>query len=268
MYCRSCRYELTGIAAGEDPPCCPECGRAFDPANPRSVASTAEQPFFSTLNPRVAAVVILAGLVVLAITRSWLPRPVTDPLRSNGWRLWEWFNQPYGVEVVDSASGGTTQHEVHVRWWAGDIRRVTAVSDAADTRGVLIWSLRRDTDSWTLDMPRPDLTDCSRLIYFFNTLRSDDELFGIRILDMGVQPAAESVRVEGDQTEVFSLMVNTFGITLEPMESTGGQVWAWDPEDRQLVRMSTSEWAASGETVPGIINWSARRQTPRHSWAR
>jgi hypothetical protein len=32
MYCRQCGYQLTGLSANR----CPECGRPFDPANPRT----------------------------------------------------------------------------------------------------------------------------------------------------------------------------------------------------------------------------------------
>ena len=36
MFCKSCTYDL----AGAPEPRCPECGRAFDPANPRTYLRT------------------------------------------------------------------------------------------------------------------------------------------------------------------------------------------------------------------------------------
>jgi hypothetical protein len=37
VFCRRCKYALTGLAAG----CCPECGRTFDPQDPSTFSVTA-----------------------------------------------------------------------------------------------------------------------------------------------------------------------------------------------------------------------------------
>ena len=40
MHCLGCRYDLTGNVSNR----CPECGRAFDPADPETVGPRVNSP--------------------------------------------------------------------------------------------------------------------------------------------------------------------------------------------------------------------------------
>ncbi len=65
-YCRRCGYELRGLTA----PRCPECGRVFDPANPRTYR---RRPIRRWLQRLIrTAVLILAFFLMLAVIWAWL----------------------------------------------------------------------------------------------------------------------------------------------------------------------------------------------------
>ena len=64
MYCRSCRYELSGIPAGS----CPECGRPFSPDDPRSYVRLPHRALFQGLIG-LGLAILLFGVLILV---NWL----------------------------------------------------------------------------------------------------------------------------------------------------------------------------------------------------
>ena len=64
MFCRSCRYGLSGIPSGP----CPECGRPFSPHDPQSHVQHPHRTLFQVLiglGCSVVLVVVMAGLLWL-----------------------------------------------------------------------------------------------------------------------------------------------------------------------------------------------------------
>jgi hypothetical protein len=55
MYCRKCKYDLTGYARHR----CPECGKGFDPGRPRT--------FLASLEPRRISLAACAGCCIWVI---------------------------------------------------------------------------------------------------------------------------------------------------------------------------------------------------------
>ncbi|MBL9031303.1 MAG: hypothetical protein JNM80_06305 [Phycisphaerae bacterium] len=87
MFCFGCRYDLRSIAASR----CPECGRAFDPADARtySRAVRAEAPrwvlalgLVAAAWPLVTAATFLVTTLAARISLGHCPRPYLDDPRS------------------------------------------------------------------------------------------------------------------------------------------------------------------------------------------
>ena len=66
MYCKKCWYVLDGLDENR----CPECGRAFDPANGRTYRRITRRRWWLIVSRRTAVVF----LVLLAISVCWLYR--------------------------------------------------------------------------------------------------------------------------------------------------------------------------------------------------
>lgn len=62
MFCLACDYDLSGLAPGR----CPECGRAFDPADPDSFGAEPGSARRARRAWRLEVSVVLAGAVPLA----------------------------------------------------------------------------------------------------------------------------------------------------------------------------------------------------------
>ena len=93
MYCRKCWYILDGL----DDPRCPECGRAFDPANRRTYRTRPRRQWWSRVLLRVMVVMML----VVAIPAGFLYRRyriehrAMAALQTRGFR---YRTAPYGPE--------------------------------------------------------------------------------------------------------------------------------------------------------------------------
>lgn len=59
-FCRSCRHSLRGINSRR----CPECGRAFDPDNPRTTLPNATRKFWFVLESICRYLIIACGFLV------------------------------------------------------------------------------------------------------------------------------------------------------------------------------------------------------------
>ncbi|MCA9312077.1 MAG: hypothetical protein KDA21_12770 [Phycisphaerales bacterium] len=268
MYCRGCHYELTGIDGPEGSVACPECGRPFTPDDPGSTRRHPGGPFFTSVNPRLALGMLVGAAALVAFSRSWLPRPAFDS--ASGWGLWEWLDDPYGAERVDAPDAERGPRTFTVRWWAGRIHSVAAASTEPERPGLPLWRLSRDGDAWSLAIDRPDLTATGELLYWFNSMRRDDELFHVRVLTVSADPQSDAATVaSGDQATIFTAIARTYGITTVPQAPvcSGRDVWVWNDEEARLERQSLEIYQSrtgGGEELAPARSVSV----PRHEWRR
>ena len=265
MYCRACRYELIGIAPDDaGRAACPECGLTFTPGDPSTMARRAEPRGFNSVNPRLALSVLVGAALLLAFARTWLPRPALSA--ASGWALWEWMGEPYGIERVMPIVAGPEPIEVKVRWWGGAIRSAAATSVPADEPGVPLWRLARRGDNWSLELHRPDQADPRDLIYWFNSMRNDEEIFNIRIEEIAGTEERAHRAAEGDQAAIFTLIARTYGITVTPVAHVPGhELWAWNPVSERLERTSLTTWQAR-HAGDDLAPARSLPRVARHEW--
>lgn len=82
MFCRRCGYDLTGLPSHR----CPECGRAFDPSNRRTIAESARRipkwldwlAWITPLYAPVALSSIYVTWIVCRVSLGYWPKPMVD----------------------------------------------------------------------------------------------------------------------------------------------------------------------------------------------
>lgn len=133
MFCRSCRYDLTGLdpsPAGESPTtrlphACPECGRGFDPADPRTWQPLPRSRFAQFVFGKGGATIVAALLIGVGISQTWIPRPravdFTLPRSMRSWTMWHWFSMAFGSDTF-LVSG----RRMTLRYFAGRVSSVTS----------------------------------------------------------------------------------------------------------------------------------------------
>ncbi|MFM9957736.1 MAG: hypothetical protein ACKVZJ_06650 [Phycisphaerales bacterium] len=140
MYCRSCCYELSGLADAATADVghqCPECGRGYVPSQPKTWQGIARTPFMQFVFGRGGAVGIAAILGSVAVWLTWLPRPdaldfsLMPVMRS--WSMWRWMGDRYGWERTRLAGD-----PIEVRYFAD---RATAIR-GRDNSGGTPWEVR------------------------------------------------------------------------------------------------------------------------------
>jgi hypothetical protein len=97
MYCRKCGYQLVGLSANR----CPECGRVFDPTDPRTFHRRAREPGLWRWMRRIA--LLMLTLVLLA-GGGW------------GWLYWQWRAEQ-SVLAQLAQSGGWFRQEIIGSAW-------------------------------------------------------------------------------------------------------------------------------------------------------
>lgn len=130
-FCRGCRYDLSGRAAspGEGAALCSECGRPFDPSDPRSTLRSPRiwrRPW--VVKTARSGAVLCALLLCFWLT--WIPRPL-----DTRWRMWVWLGKEYGVSTGVSRAGRTL--ELHVR--ADELVKIIG----RDASGAMVYRVRR-----------------------------------------------------------------------------------------------------------------------------
>lgn len=114
MFCRSCCYELTGLieagagVGGEGPGGsegrCPECGRGYTPAMPRTWQSIPRSPFMQVVFGKGGAAGLALLVVAVSLWQTWLPRPdaldFSLPSVMRSWSLWRWMGHRFGWETT------------------------------------------------------------------------------------------------------------------------------------------------------------------------
>lgn len=123
--CRTCGYLLRGLPE----PTCPECGRPFDPADPRTYAPSAAWRWRRKWVPRMVAVVVLAALGLIfaprgsakgkivftcqqcghtVVVQRWTPYPAEWlPIRYPGF---SWTSAPTFTPPATQPTTPCTQH--------------------------------------------------------------------------------------------------------------------------------------------------------------
>src|SRR4051812_43733652 len=81
LFCRKCGYALVGLPSR----CCPECGRAFDPANPRTFASRPPRGWVWRWGMRLALLLLAVSLFAGA---------------GLGWLWWGWKSEQKGIAAL------------------------------------------------------------------------------------------------------------------------------------------------------------------------
>lgn len=268
VYCKDCSYDL-GASLGAR--LCPECGRAFDTRD-RSTYRRRPKPPRSGLAVR-AAVWGAIGVVFVALANfTIIPRPTFDPnTLTPDFRLWAWLYEPYGVARAENY-----REIVEVLWWAGEIEAIrrrrkpnpmltiggntinpnspSAVQPQAPT---LVSEFRElAPDRWRLEVFEAGLPS-SELIDDFNSMRTDDQLFGVYL------ESAAGVRVprstgpfvaEGGRVEILTAIVDHYNFRIRPT-LTGPEdelVWIRRPDTGVIDEVHVDEARALGFEVPAF----------------
>ena len=127
-FCRRCGYELRGLTI----PRCPECGRAFDPTNPKTFR---RRPIRRWLRHVKRAAIVL-GSIVLLLAAVW------------GWFFWGWYQEQRALAELKLGSSGVCYTPIVSPWLEKHLGPAGFVLD----RGFLIGINER-----------PDITDLSPL---------------------------------------------------------------------------------------------------------
>lgn len=227
--CRGCTYDLTSLPAGV----CPECGRNFDPNDPRSVLSARQLRFrrYRLLRPVLIALaataVILSGMWVGVI-----PRPILGP--QGGLGYWVWMGHGYGVQRVDRWAESLRVHR-----WGSRVTKIESFDVWSSSAPRPLWSLERlGADRWRMRVRDPYVTWQS-LLLGFNTMRPDAEIFGLSITESRRVESGQHFEVEGARQDVLAAMIRVYGLQTTPglISPTDDDVWVVDPDSGDLVEV-------------------------------
>jgi hypothetical protein len=213
-FCLTCRYELSGLAAGA----CPECGRQFDPADPTSTSPVA------TRRPSVRRMLVMLATAAI-VAALWHYTIIPNPVRGMDFKLWRWLGQTYGVETWFRPSTARSYH------WAGRIYRAEGLEPRT---GAKRWELDVDrADRWTLRVTGPGAR-WRELIGAFNEMK--DDVFGVRFENVTHDASTAAFEVTGSKADILSALCVHFGVEVETMVITRDQTYAWfySPERKRM----------------------------------
>jgi hypothetical protein len=241
--CRGCTYDLLGLPAGV----CPECGRAFDPADPSTfwdlVARTRAQ---KQRRARIAAVALVACSFAALFTFGVIPRPAIAPVGGVQWGFWVWLGRGFGVQRVDMMAESLVVHR-----WGNRVSRIDAEDRWSAPTPRPRWSLERTgPDEWRMEVVDPTV-DWRSLLLGFNTMRRDDELFGVVIHAWARDEAGTPFTVHGSRVDVLSAMIRVYGMETHPglTSPEDGDVWVVSPESGELVEVPVARALEMGIAV-------------------
>lgn len=215
-YCRRCLYDLSGSvvdrpekAAGG--PCCPECGREFDPADPATTLGWRRPRWTHWITPPVLRCTGLVVVLAACFLAGWLPRPL-----DTGWRHWEWLGREYARETVWSG-----QRRVVLTVWAD--RRVRAAG--FDESGRRVFTVEHPDDgAWRIAVE----PNAARWPEVFRAMsRLDDFRSSIGFGADPERTAPAALVAEGDADDIVRAIIR--GFALDPditMERLGDGDWS------------------------------------------
>ncbi|MDX2116179.1 MAG: hypothetical protein SFZ24_11265, partial [Planctomycetota bacterium] len=229
-YCRGCRYELML----RDMTVCPECGRAFDPAdNSTTLPSPRLSPLRTRTGRRVTWAVMLTLLMVVGVMHSVIPRPVS----LDNWQLWQWM---YGLYGVAHTNWGSQPGKVY--WW-GD--RAYKAERFHPLTGDLLWRLERHADDDLHLRVASAGARWSDLVGAFNLMKRS--VFGVRFGRDGLDASAGPFEVRGSRVDVLSALVRHFQVKVEPHRVDPDQryVWVYDEVAERMVTVDLTQHEAA-----------------------
>jgi len=235
-HCLGCAYELTGVQASpdathQDAPThrCPECGRPFDPKRPETTRPAPTPLWRRPRAQRAAGRIALAGVFVLSVAMTWIPRPA-----GGDWTRWVWLGEAYGYDVRWS-NGRRTRYDVR----ADQLRRVVAGIDEQTPA----FSLERiDDDRFRLTVGASDVV--------WHEIGAALSVFDIEHLQERYDAGPASripapFSVEGDARRVLRTVFERYGVEpLFTLRRLGADRW------RLRVRDTGVAW----ETLLGAFN--------------
>ena len=261
MHCVSCGYELIGLPPGA----CPECSHPFDPDDPATWDERPIARWRKLLTSRWSVYIAVSLTVVGAMWATILPRPniawdgQIDPL------LWVWFDRPFGVERQTALP-----QMLELSWWDGTLTGVRLRRpdpSVASLEFKLAWDIRRRTDRWSLDVLQSDVP-LNSVLLAYNSMRSDDELFGLQLVDPNETPDApprsgfdnpntEPFRASGRQEDILAAILVAYDLNVRSLLITPDDtdLWVFDKDHGRLERITVAEADARGieyELVEGI----------------
>lgn len=252
MRCLGCGYDLIGLPAGV----CPECARAFDPEDASTWAPRSVARWRRAMTSRWVGYVAISLVLVGAMWATVIPRPFVswdgkpDPM------LWVWFDRPFGIERRRASS------RLDLTWWNGRLSGVRERPQAVGPGGTLVgssWDLQRRGDHWRLRAGAG--TPASAILLAFNSMRTNDELFGVAIVDeegqelespgriarSGPNPtsrrAEQAFEADGRQEEILAAVLAAYGFRIRSSLITPDDedLWVFDAERVVLERISVGE---------------------------
>lgn len=224
-------HDLAGLTVAR----CPECGRGFDPADHTTTLASAIPEWRRSLILKHGVRLAILLLVIVGFKTTAFPRPA----RLDDWRLWLWFGRPIGVMSLRHGD-----HTIYAHYWFGDELRREAYR--ADNHR-LAWSIEdRGGHRYRLRALEADISS-NALLSAFNSIKGSERFFGVRI---GRPERAASVApfaIEGDEVEVFSMLMRQFAFPITPFRLTESQrhVWTWDRERQRMVAIDVTAENAS-----------------------
>ncbi len=261
MFCPRCQHDLTGIVPVETgvPYTCSECGRPFDPEDPRSYAPRQRSRLEVLLLRRIAPVTMLVLLVFTLLWYAWIPRPlamfgrwgpspesVRFPERST---LWVWRDTLYGPESI------RTGNSVSEAWvWNGRVRSVRSFAlsggkaDTATPAWEVLWNpAGPDTPDgqWTMRVLRP-IPLSFDLLEGFRATR--ERILGIVVGEHDSSITVEPFEVTGSEAEILSAYIRATRVSVRPIRSERDQEWFWifDADLDRLIRVDEAELQRRG----------------------
>ena len=259
LFCRQCDYDLGG-AWRTNPAVCPECGRVFEPSDPKTMRACPKRQEWTRRLLSWAVVVVLSVFVFVAVERAWVIRPAslsTTRYFDTGIGLWEWLGKYYGWDR-------RTAGDVKLAYWVwGDINRPTTViargpdsrwrAGGSSTRGrdVELWRVERGETDWTISVSDPG-TAYLAIVSGFNSTR--DGLLGVRPTNQpGLKPTAAYV-IRGSEDEILTELFKRYGVEVEPVLQEEGQthVWVWSDAQEKLVRVTVEDARAQGFALDAV----------------
>ena len=152
-YCRRCNYNLHGLTA----PRCPECGREFDPTNPKTYRS---RPARGWAHYAKRAAYALAVLLLLLVG-IW------------GWFFWGWYDEQQALRAlqVDPENVDHVQYTPILTYWPKEhlgpagfvLDRVTYFGASHDRNPPDFTPLAKLTKLKLLDLESSSITDLAPL---------------------------------------------------------------------------------------------------------
>ncbi len=246
MFCKGCSYALDGIEGGV----CPECGRAFDASDRETWDAVPKDRQLRTRARRIGIALLVAGLLVMGIYHSVLPRPLSKQQPF----VWVWMGMSFGREMQFSGTGD----QMRITWFADECRGIDLIgpktgAEGRAARGVRA-SLRRGdgADDWHLYVHDAGVP-MSDVLAAINYYTQRHEYLGIGLQRGAMNTGApRAFEVEGTRAELLSAVLREYQTTPARsylLDGSDGRVWVWDDDTAALIRVEAGEAIDAGHEV-------------------